>query len=90
MTLNWPVLVYSLCLLGSALCAILLFRAWQRENTRLLLWSCISFGFFAFNSLALVCDIVIFPEIPLWPLRIATHLLAFSTLLCGFVWEANR
>jgi hypothetical protein len=54
------------------------------------MWSCISFSFFAFNSLALVCDMVVFPETPLWPLRIATHFLAFSTLLYGFVWEADR
>jgi len=90
MTLNFPALVYSLCLLGSAVCAILLFRAWQSERSRLLLWSCVSFAFFALNNLALVCDVVVFPETPLWPLRVGTHLLAFSTLLYGFVWEAGR
>lgn len=90
MTPNWPALVYSLCLLGSAVCAILLFRAWQRERSRLLLWSCISFAFFALNSFALVCDMMVFPETPLWPWRVATHFLAFSTLLYGFIWETGR
>lgn len=90
MTAVWPGLVYTLCLLASLLCAILLFRAWRRVNTRLLLWASISFGFFALNNLALVADLIIFPQIPLWPLRVTTQILALGTLLFGFVWETVR
>lgn len=90
MTAMWPALVYTLCLLTSALCAILLFRAWRKVNSRLLLWTSISFGFFALNNLALVADLIIFPQIPLWPLRAATQILALGILLFGFVWETGR
>ena len=86
----WPGLVYTLCLLTSAFCAILLFRAWREAQSRLSLWTAVSFAFFALNNLALVADLVIFPEIPLWPLRVATQLIALGVLLFGFVWEAHR
>lgn len=90
MTAMWPAFVYILCLLTSALCAILLFRAWRNGNSRLLLWTSISFGFFALNNLALVADLIVFPQVPLWPLRVATQILALGTLLFGFVWETVR
>ena len=90
MILWWPTLVYLLCLAASTLCAALLFRAWRQSRSRLLLWTAISFLFFAFNNLALVADMIIFVETPLWPLRLATQLVAFAVLLYGFVWEAER
>lgn len=86
----WPELVYSLCLVTSALCAILLFRAWKRARSRLLLWTAISFACFGLNNLALVADLVVFPQIPLWPLRLMTNLAGLGILLFGFVWEADR
>lgn len=90
MTLWWPALVYLLCLVTSALCAVLLFRAWRTTRSRLLLWTAVSFLFFALNNLALVADMVVFPVTPLWPLRLTTQFLAFAVLLYGFVWEAER
>jgi peptidoglycan/LPS O-acetylase OafA/YrhL len=90
MTRLWPALVYLLCLATSALCAWLLFRAWRQSRSRLLLWTAVSFLFFALNNLALVADMLVFPVTPLWPLRLATQFLAFAVLLCGFVWEAER
>lgn len=89
MILWWPALVYLLCLAASALCAWLLFRAWRRARSRLLLWTAVSFLFFALNNLALVADMLVF-ETPLWPLRLATQFTAFAILLYGFIWEAER
>jgi hypothetical protein len=86
----WPTLVYSLCLVASALCAGLLFRAWRRDRSRLLLWTAAAFGFFALNNLALVLDMVVFIETPLWPLRLIPNFLGFGVLVCGFVWESER
>ena len=90
MILVWPALVYLLCLATSALCAALLFRAWRVSRSRLLLWTAVSFLFFALNNLALVADMVVFPVTPLWPLRLITQFFAFAVLLYGFVWEAER
>jgi hypothetical protein len=90
MTQLWPALVYLLCLATSALCAALLFRAWLQSRSRLLLWTAVSFFFFALNNLALVADMIVFPVTPLWPLRLVTQFLAFGVLLYGFIWEAER
>jgi CHASE2 domain-containing sensor protein len=90
MTPLWPTLVYLLCLATSALCAALLFRAWRQAQSRLLLWTAISFLFFALNNLALAADMIVFPAISLWPLRLFTQFIAFAVLLYGFVWESER
>jgi hypothetical protein len=90
MTLLPPALVYGLCLLTSMLCAALLLRAWRRDRSRLLLWTAAAFGFFALNNLALVLDMVVFVETPLWPLRLIPNLLGFGVLVYGFVWESSR
>jgi hypothetical protein len=90
MTAGWPAFVYGLCLLASVLCAGLLFRAWRRDRSHLLLWTAAAFGFFALNNLALVLDMVVFVETPLWPLRLIPNLLGFGVLVYGFVWESSR
>lgn len=86
----WPIIVYLLCLLSSLVCAVLLFRAWWLNRSALLLWTAISFGFLAINNLGLVVDLVIFPQISLWPIRIVPVLIALIVLLYGFVWETDR
>ncbi|MGA0606461.1 DUF5985 family protein [Phenylobacterium sp. VNQ135] len=83
-------LVYSLCLLASALCAGLLLRAWRQSRSRLLLWTAIAFVCLALNNLFLVLDMVIFPEVFLWPWRQVTSLAAVAVLLYGFIWEAEQ
>jgi hypothetical protein len=86
----WAALVYGLCLLTSAACAGLLFRAWRHDGSRLLLWTAAAFFFFALNNLALVMDMVVFVQTPLWPLRLIPNLLGFGILVYGFVWESGR
>jgi hypothetical protein len=88
--MSFPALVYGLCLLTSATCAGLLFRAWRRDRSRLLLWTATAFCFFALNNLALVLDMVVFVDTSLWPARMIPNLLGFGVLLWGFVWESGR
>ena len=84
-------IVYLLCLLTSAACAWLLGRAYARTGTRLLLWSSICFGFLAANNLALVFDLVVWPnDIDLRLLRLALALAAVVSLIWGFVWEVEE
>ena len=82
--------VYSLCLLASAVCAGLLIRAWRQSRSRLLLWTAAGFVFLALNNLMLVADMVIFPDVNLWPWRQAASLLAVGVLLYGFMSEAEQ
>ena len=90
MTTFWPTLVYILCLLTSVLCAVLLLRAWSVSRSRLLLWTAVSFGFFALNNLALAADMLVFTRSSLWLYRLVPNVLAFGVLLYGFIWEADR
>ncbi|HEX3699945.1 MAG TPA: DUF5985 family protein [Phenylobacterium sp.] len=82
-----PTAVYLLCLLTSGVCAVLLLRAYQRDRSRLLLWTAISFVFLALNNLALVADEVVFPATDLLLIRQITTFLALGVLLYGFIWE---
>jgi hypothetical protein len=81
--------VYILCLVTSAICSWLLVSSYRRYRQRLLLWSALCFCLLALNSLLVVIDLIVLPELDLAPLRQATNLLAISVLLFGFVWESN-
>lgn len=91
MTDIFPTIVYVLCFLASLACAWLLGRSFLRNGTRLLLWSSICFGFLALNNLALVFDLVVWPEdVDLRLLRLALALAAIVSLIWGFVWEVGE
>ena len=51
--------VYALCALTSLVCAWLLLRAYQRQRTRLLLWSSVSFAGLALNNVLLFIDLIL-------------------------------
>ena len=86
----FPAIVYVLCFLTSTTCAWLLGRSYRRNGTRLLLWSSICFGFLALNNLALVFDLVIWPQdVDLRLLRLLLALVAVVALIWGFIWEVE-
>ncbi|MCR5878545.1 DUF5985 family protein [Phenylobacterium sp. J367] len=88
---DWaPTAVYLLCLATSVVCAWLLFRAYGRSRTKLLLWTAVAFAFLALNNLFLVADKLIFPDVYLTPARQLTSGLALAVLLYGFVWETEQ
>jgi hypothetical protein len=91
MTDLFPAIVYLLCLATSAACAWMLGRSYRRNGTRLLLWSSICFGFLAANNLALVLDLVVWPNgVDLRLVRLLLALAAVISLIWGFVWEAEE
>jgi len=84
-------IVYVLCFLTSAACAWLLGRAYARNGTRLLLWSGVCFAFLAANNLALVLDLVVWPnDVDLRVIRLLLALAATVSLIWGFVWEVGE
>ena len=85
-----PSLVYSLCLVASAVCAFLLLNTWRQSRSRLLFWTAMGFVALAVNNLFLVADLVLFPTVDLWLARQAASAVAVAVLLYGFVWEAER
>ncbi len=83
-------IVYSLCLLTSVVCALLLVRSWLASRSRLLLFSALCFALLAVNNLLVVVDMVLLPVAPdltLW--RQLAALAALGVLLYGFVWETE-
>ena len=80
-------LVYLLCVLTSATCAGLLFRAFRRRRDRLLFWSCLYFAFLALNSLIVFLDYLTPTYIDLSLVRALTSLAAVCLMLYGFIWE---
>ena len=83
----FPAVVYVLCFLTSAACAFLLGRSYSRSRVRLLFWSSICFGFLALNNLALVLDLIIWPDGDLRLLRVSLALAAVVSLIWGFIWD---
>jgi hypothetical protein len=82
-------LVYLLCLATSALCAILLARAYVRSGARLLLWSAICFALLALNNLLVVVDIMVVPDWDLTLLRNLASLIGMTALLYSFIWDTD-
>ena len=87
MTSAFAISVYLLCVLTSALCAILLGRSYLRTQMRLLLWSSLCFVLLAANNLVVVIDLAILPAVDLRLLRHALSLGAVLLLLIGFIWD---
>ena len=84
--------VYFLCALTSAGCAGLLFRVfWQHHQraTRLVLWSSLSFAWFAVSNVLVFTDLVILRSDQLAVARAATACVASGLLLFGLIWETH-
>ncbi|HEY4591725.1 MAG TPA: DUF5985 family protein [Thermoanaerobaculia bacterium] len=81
--------VYALCALTSALCAVLLWRAYRASRARLLLWSSLSFIGLACNNLLLFVDLVVVPSVDLSLYRSLLAAISVMVLLLGLIWGSN-
>jgi hypothetical protein len=86
----FPALVYMLCFLTSAACALLLVRSYRRTRARLLLWSSLCFLFLAANNLVVFFDMLIVPDSDLRLPRLVLALAGVSVLLFGFIWDQGE
>jgi hypothetical protein len=86
----FPTIVYSLCFLTSALCALLLVRSYRGSGARLLLWSALCFLLLAANNLVVIVDMLIVPDVDFRIYRLALSLAAVSVLLFGFIWDTEE
>jgi hypothetical protein len=86
----FPTLVYLLCFATSAACAYLLARSFRKARSRMLFWSALCFALLAVVNLAVIFDLVIYPDdIDLRPIRLWLTLLAVAVLLFGFIWDED-
>ena len=84
-------LVYSLCVITSILCAILLLAAYQRHPRRLFLLSGLCFCGLALNNLLRFADFIVTgPAVDLAIVRNLTAAVSVLLLLVGLIWTHNE
>lgn len=82
--------IYTLCMLTSLTCAVLLFASYRRTRYRLLFWSGACFTGMTLNNLLLLLDKVVFPtQVDLLPWRLMSALVACLLLLYGLIYEKD-
>ena len=80
-------IIYVLCALTSLACAVLLHRNARRAGSRMLFWCGLCFWLLTVSSVLVIVDHYLVPDVPLWPARHGTSLLAIAVLLYGLVFE---
>jgi hypothetical protein len=76
--------VHVLCALTSALCVVLLVRAWRRTRVRLLFWGSLCFTGLALNNLLLVIDLRM-DRVDLAGIRLLPALMGVALLIYGLI-----
>lgn len=82
-------IVFILCTLTSAACAILLARAFLRSGQRLLFWSTLCFIGLSLNNALLFIDIVMLPDVDLSVWRLIPALAGVAALCYGLIMETE-
>jgi hypothetical protein len=82
-------IVYGLCVVTSAACAVLLMRGYGRSRVPLLLWSALCFTGLALNNLLLFIDVHVAPMVDLSTWRTVPALIGVLLLLYGMIWETR-
>lgn len=82
-------IVYILCGLTSAACALLLFRQYRRTRGSLLFWSVLCFLCLAATNVLLYVDIVMFPDTDMAIIRNGLTLAGMMMLLYGLIDEST-
>ena len=83
-------IVYVLCALTSAACAVLLWRGYRQSRARLLMWSSFCFMGLALNNVMLIVDVRVLTQVDLAIWRTVPALIGVALLVYGLVWDAGR
>jgi len=82
--------VYVFGVVVTLSCGVLLTRAYRNVRKRLLLWSAICFYGLALSNVITFLDLVVFPRIDLYRMRLVTAAIATLVLLYGLIWEGDK
>ena len=85
----FKIILFSLAILASLACTVLLFRGYRQRRIRLLMWSALCFAGLTANNILLFADMVVFPGVDLRMLRLGAALIGMLFLLYGFIWDAE-
>jgi hypothetical protein len=80
-------IVYILCALTSATCAVMLYRGYKRSGVTLLFWSCLCFLGIGLSNAILVIDLLVLPGQDLSMIRTVPALIGLLILIYGLIWE---
>ena len=83
------VAVYVLGFLVTALCALLLLRAYAKVGQKLLLWSGLCFAGLTVSNFLLFVDLVVWTDVSLYTWRLSAAAAAMLLLLYGLVSERD-
>ena len=81
------VVSYFLCMLTSALCALLLFRGHRRNHSHMLFWSGWCFVVLTITNFIVILDRIVFAHFDLLIWRLSSQLVALALLLYGLIWR---
>jgi len=84
-----PFAVYALSVLVGAACAVLLFKAYRRSPSRLLLSAAICFGGLALNDLGLIVDVFVLPDVSIVAVRSLPAVIGLAILVRALVKEGR-
>ena len=79
--------LYLLNFAVNMLCSILLLRAYRRVMKRLLLWSGLCFAGLALSSAMVFVDLIMLPQIDLFPVRLGIGIAALALMVYGLIFE---
>lgn len=83
-------MIYLLCAGAALACAVLLWRSFHRNPSRLVFWSSVCFLGLAAESVLLYLDRVTFPRVDLSMYRHVVGLVALASLLYAFIWDSTQ
>lgn len=81
--------VSILAALTTLACAILLLRGYARAKKKLLLWSGLCFAGLTMSNSLIFVDLVVFPDVNLYPWRLSTAAISMAILLYGLIWDSR-
>jgi hypothetical protein len=84
-----PGSVFLLCATTCLICAVMLWRGYQRSGVRLLFWSSLCFACLMLENVMLYLDTNVIHQISLATWRKIPGLVGMSLLLIGLVWESE-
>ena len=81
--------VYVVGALTTCICAFLLLRGFFHSRQRLLLWSGLCFVGLAISNSLIFVDLVLFPDVNLYRVRLTIAAVAMILLLYGLIWGSD-
>lgn len=83
-------MVYAFVAVIAAICSVLLTRGYLRSRAPMLFWSALCFGGLTLSNGILFVDLVVFPQISLFTLRMVVTAVSLALLVFGFIWDGAK